>query len=389
MVMITIGASLFCNGLMNPKLVLLQRDLVFWQNFVLQVGQKLTMTVVSVGVALVDRSYLALLAGILAGAMAQLAVSYAFVPYLPRIRFDKFRELFGFSGALTLEQIIQTINFRLDPLIIAKFLNPYGLGLYTISRSLSDIPTRETTLPLTGTLFPALRHIRDDVPRLRAAAMRAQTLISAIALPCGTLMSILAQPFILLIMGQKWLPAVEFVEVFAVTTALQTLGMIAYPLALATGHTKLLLRRSLQDFVFRLPVLISCLYFGGIQGLLLARSLFCISTVLLDMLVVKEISQLSFRDQFLPHWRTLFCCCILMFLSRAIGQYLNFGSTQFELLFALLAQGLVAVAVYCACLIGLWKASNKPPGSEREILGLFARMFEHITVIRKAISARS
>jgi O-antigen/teichoic acid export membrane protein len=350
---------------------------VFWQDFVIQTVQKLVMTAVSIVAAIIYKSYVALLAGIVVAQLTQLVVSYLFVPYRPRFRLAEYRDLIGFSGWLTLTQIVQTINWRLDPLIVGKFLGASQLGIFTVFGRLAAIPTTETVLPLTGTLFPALRHIRGDAPRLQAAAVRAQSVISAVALPCGCAMAILAEPLVLLAMGHNWTSAIYVLQILSVATGFQTLAMVHEPLSMATGNTRLTFRRSLQLLGFRLPIIIIGLYYGGLPGLMVARVILAIYGVFLDMLVIKQVLNLSFMHQFLPHWRTIIGCCAMGVFAWLCGSSLNFGPTSFDLLATIALKGVLAGMVYLVCIFVLWALSNKPNGPETELLRVLNMVFRH------------
>ena len=387
-VMVVIASSVFCSGLGNPRLALLKRDLVFWQDFVLQATQKLAMVAVSVTVAILTHSYFALIAGIVVGEIAQLVVSYIFVPFMPRIRFKEARELFAFSGWLTLGQIVQTINWRLDPLIIGKFLGAHELGLFTVSNNLSQLPTRETTQPLIATLFPAFRQIRNDPDRLRAACTRVQTLISAIALPSGFIMALLSQPFILLVMGTRWLEASYIIQVLAITIAVQTLGTIAYPVAMATGGTQLIFKRSLQALSFRLPITLAGLYLDGLRGLLIARTILCVTSTSLDMAVVKQVTALGFRHQIWSNRRTIASCLVMSLAVLLSGRVLSFGTGTFALIATILVNGSIALATYLATMFGLWSLTGKPIGPEREFAQLAGNLVRRFVPVRAAPKGR-
>src|SRR4051794_29839855 len=62
-VMYALGVNSFIFGLGNPRRVMLSKELIFWQDFLLNVSQKLTTLVVSIGIAYVYRSYWALVLG--------------------------------------------------------------------------------------------------------------------------------------------------------------------------------------------------------------------------------------------------------------------------------------------------------------------------------------
>src|SRR5690606_5827125 len=191
--------------------------------------------------------------GTLAYQVTSLVVSYTVLPFRPRITFRHFRDFFSFSAWLTAGQIVNVLNWRVEYLLIGKLLGAAPLGLYTVGNTLSTLPTREATAPLTQPIYAGLARVRADPARLTAAYQRAQALLAAVALPAGIGVAVIAEPLILLLMGEKWAPAIFIVQALASVFAFQTLGSLVQPLGMATGVTKLLFIRDSQMLVVRMP----------------------------------------------------------------------------------------------------------------------------------------
>jgi lipopolysaccharide exporter len=200
-VMLALGLSVLMSGLTNPRRIMLQRDLIFWQEFVLSVSQKFTGFVASVAIAMIYHSYWALVIGTLVSQATNVVVSYLVLPFWPRITFRHIREFFSFSAWLTAGQIVSTLNWRFDYLLVGKMLGGSALGYYSVGSNLAMMPTREATAPLTQTIYPAFSSIRDDPPRLAAAYQRVQALVAAVALPAGIGVAVVADPLVRLALG--------------------------------------------------------------------------------------------------------------------------------------------------------------------------------------------
>lgn len=384
-VMSAIALSILISSVENPKLALMNRELVFWQDFVLQLTSKIAMIVVALAVALLTRSYLALIFATIASALARQITSYFFVPYRPGFRLKEYKDLLGFSGWVTLSQIVNTLSWRMDPLIVGKFLSPFAVGLFTVSSRLAQIPTQETTSPLTGTLFPAFRQIRNEPHRLRAAYMRAQMLVTAIALPCGVLMAILAKPLILLALGEKWLPAVPIIQVLSATMGLQTLASVAHPLAMATGNTRLLFSRSLQGISYRLPLMIAALWLYGLPGFLVMKVFMCLMAIALDMWIVKRVSEIGYFRQLSANLRTLAAALSMAIVAYFSWPPLDFGQSILQLLGTIVAVGGLSILTYAMVLFGLWYINGKPVGPEADMLHAIGRAIRQGRQIRSLI----
>lgn len=378
LIMALIGASAFIGSLANTRLAMFERDLVFRQKFVVQTTGKLVLVLVSLAVAWQTRSYLALVVGAIAAQLAQVIVSFAVAPHLPKPRLKEAGSLLSFSWWLMIIEIVRTINFRIEPLLIGKFVTIHTLGLFTVSRNFANLTTRETTLPLSATLFPAFRQLRDQPERQRKAYTRAQTLISAVAMPSGLLMAILAEPIVLLALGERWAGAVPLIQVLAVVFATETLGAALQPLAMANGRVDLVFRRSLQALTTRVPLTIAGLALGGLQGYLITRAMFALPGILFNKLIVRQIIGIPVLRQLLDNWRTLTATIAMAALGFGLTQMIGFGPGLVGLVAQIVLIGTVCVLAYLGILLGLWALCQMPEGPENDIVDAFN------SILRKA-----
>jgi O-antigen/teichoic acid export membrane protein len=373
-VMLVLAIGMALNGLGNPRAIMMTKALIFWQQFMLQVAQRATALIVSVGVALATHSYWALLLGSLAGQLVSVVISYTVLPFRPHISLRHFRELISFSVWLTFCQILNTLNWRLDQLLIGTCLGKPSLGYYVVGDNVAAIPTREATAPLTATIFPAFSKLAHDIPRLTAAYNRAQGLVTAVALPLGVGLALIADPLVRLAMGHRWLPAVFIIQALSSVFAISTLASLAQPLAMASGQTKMLFKRSLQVFLLRVPFIIAGMYLDGITGILYARILTGTTSILFNVNVVHRITGLTLMQQLRPNIRTL---CSTAVMALAVGElgrlfpppaelFQNFGKIAVLVPFG----GLVYIGVMAA----LWHLSGRPRGPETEVASTLARL---------------
>lgn len=379
-VMAALGFSIFLSGLTNPRSIMLQRDLIFWQEFVLNVSQKLTGVIASIAIAYYYRTYWALVLGTLVMQATNVIVSYSILPFRPRISFAHLKELFSFSIWLTAGQIINTLNWRFDYLLLGKGLGMVALGHYSVGGNLAQIPTRETTTPLTKVIFPGFASIREDRPRLAAAYQRAQSFVTAIALPAGIGAALIADPLIRLTMGEKWTPVIFVIQVLASVFALQTLGSLSEPLGMANGQTRLLFVRNLQLFVIRIPLIVAGMLLGGLKGVVLARVLSGLVAIFFAMRLVRRFTGLNLRNQLAANLRAFASVATMAAGVMMASPYLTQKGDPASLGVKIVAIAMLAALLYCGTTLLLWHLMGRPSGPEREIQQLGAKLFAKLRV---------
>lgn len=374
-VILALSLSLFMTGLSNPRRIMLQRQLIFWQDFTLNVSQKVVGFVVTVGIAMVYQTYWALVLGTLAYQLTNIIVSYTVLPFWPRITFKHLGEFFSFSIWLTLGQIVNTLNWRFEYLLIGKLLGAGPLGHYTVGNTLSTLPTREATLPLTQTIYPGFANVRDNPARLRNAYQRAQALVTAIALPAGIGFALLAEPLVLLVMGEKWSGVIFIVQALASVFALQTLGSLVQPLGMAKGETKLLFIRDTQMLFVRMPIIVGSLLLWGLAGVVCARVFTGLLSSLVNMFLVRRLIDLPVIQQLKANLRALAGVAAMSAGVWLLLGLIGPGTTKLEQGFHIALLAAAGGVIYTGTSLLLWLAMHRPAGPEteiRQILGQIA-----------------
>lgn len=369
-VVLALGVYAFLAGLNNPRAIMLTKELIFWQQFMLQVTQKLVGLVVTIVLAVTYQSYWALILGTVAGQLANTLISYTVLPFRPHFRLKHSKELLSFSIWLTLSKIINTINWNVDQLLIGTFVGKAELGHYAIGNNIASLPTREASEPLITTLFPAFSRINDQPERLAAAYQSAQSFLVAVVWPLGIGMAVVADPLVRLTMGDKWLPVVTLIQILAPVFAFQAIGNVAQPLAMATGRTSSVFKRDLKIFLFRVPIILVGMYFGGFMGVVWARSFTGTVGTIFNLNVVREITGLRLIDQLRPNTRTLLASAAMAAAVWLLDAHWSPPSDSLGLLMELLGSIAVGGMTYAATVWLLWKLMGSPNGPETEFIKL-------------------
>jgi lipopolysaccharide exporter len=373
LIIVLLGLGVFLNCLNNPRRVVLQRKLVFWQDFVLNVSQKLAGAVVSIAVAAIYHSYWALVAGVLVSGLTNMAVSYMAVPFRPRFTLRHWHDLLSFSGWLTAATIMNTLNWRFDYLLIGKLLGQDPLGQYTMGSNLAVMPTREAILPLTVTLFPAFSNLAKEPSRLAAAYQRSQAFITALALPAGVGAALIADPLIRLCMGEKWAPAIFVMQALGPVFAFQTLGQFAQPLGMALGHTRLLFLRDCQLFFIRLPIITVCTIMFGLPGLVWGRTFAGLLAIGFNVQLVKRFVGVGIVAQLAVNGRALLSVAVMTAGTIALTTVMPVAETRSDLILAVAARVVAGGILFCGTMVGSWLLLKRPIGPENEVLRLWEK----------------
>ncbi|TJW31368.1 MAG: lipopolysaccharide biosynthesis protein, partial [Mesorhizobium sp.] len=196
-------------------------------------------------------------------------------------------------------------------------------------------PTAETTSPLTQTIYPSFASIRDDPLRLAAAYQRVQALVTAVALPAGVGVAVVADPLVRLALGEKWAPAIFIIQSLASVYALQTLGSLVDPLGMAKGETRLLFIRHTQMLFIRVPIIFAGLMLYGLQGVIFGRVFTGLLSAFVNMILVRRLIHVTVLQQLSANARALASIAVMAAGVSLASSYLAHTSDRITLVLQL------------------------------------------------------
>lgn len=123
---------------------------------------------------------------------------------------QSFKELFGFGSKLLASGLIDTIYKEIYSLVIGGFYSAADLGQYTRASQFNTIFSSNLTTVVQRVSYPVLSSIQNEPERLLGAYRRVIKTTMLITFACMLGLAAVAKPLIVILIGEKWLPAVYF-----------------------------------------------------------------------------------------------------------------------------------------------------------------------------------
>jgi hypothetical protein len=119
----------------------------------------------------------------------------------------------------------------------------------------------------------------------------------------------------------------------------------------------------------RIPFIIAGMLIDGLTGIIYARAVTGLITVLLHMQVVKRVTGLTFRVQFAANTRSLASVCIMATVVLPLSfRVERLGSTPLDLISEILIAFILGAVSYLGSSLVMWINMGKPDGPEHEVL---------------------
>lgn len=369
---VLVGVAIYplFSGFINPRFYEFERLLDYSKEFFAAVLNKFAGVVVSISIALVFRSYWAILLGLATNGLVQLVLSYALRPYRPRFSFVSFKRILGFSGWLTGVGLMSALNNKLDPLVLARAVGASGAGSYFLGLQLAELPTREIAFPVTRAIYPGLSELQENPSRANQAFLSGVEAMAAIAMPAAIGFALIARDIIPLLLGQNWAQAAEVVEIITPVMGVQMPLLATQYYAMALGSTRLVFYRELIFFCVRTPIFIWASLAFGILGAAWAVAASGTFHILLNLALYSRTSRNRFYSPILRAWRSFASAAVMAATLIALNRF-GWGDESTPIL-RVAANIVCGVAIYGSAHLLLWRSAGMPDGVERLTIRLLS-----------------
>ena len=184
---------------------------------------------------------------VIQGLTSQAIITFCLMYYsrwMPSVTFsrDSFTALFKYGSKLLANNILTNIYINIYNLIIGKRYLPMELAFYNRAFTLSYFPSANISEVLNRVIFPVLTKHQDDKTKLKEYYFRYLHLTCFIIYPLMGLLIIMAKPLIIVLLTEKWLPTVPYLQTFCINFMLYPIIQQSGNPVAAIGHVGILLK---------------------------------------------------------------------------------------------------------------------------------------------------
>lgn len=175
----------------------------------------------------------------------------------PSIMFSKqsFKALFGFGSKLLISGLYATGLNEIYNITIGKVYSASELGYYTRSKQFAEVSSGTVTGIIQQVTYPILASIQDDNDRLVSVYRRLIKMTAFLVFPAMTLLALLAHPFIIVLLTDKWAPAIVLLQWLCFARVVIPINALNMNILNAVGRSDLFLKVDLA----KAPIIIATL----------------------------------------------------------------------------------------------------------------------------------
>lgn len=243
-VMRVIGWVLLINALAIIPRTLFVKEVNFKTQTKVSLIASVSSGVIGIGMALSGMGVWSLVGQQLSRQLLNTLFLWVYCKWRPVWEFSvqSFKELFGFGSKLLLSGLLDTVFKEIYSLVIGRCYTAAQLGQYTRASQFNQIFSSNLTTVIQRVSYPVLSSIQDEPERLREAYRKVIKSTMLITFACMLGLAAVAKPLIILLIGEKWLPAVGFLQIICFSGMLYPLHAINLNILQVKGRSDLFLR---------------------------------------------------------------------------------------------------------------------------------------------------
>lgn len=210
-----LGLILLLGAVSSVQEAYVARNMMFKKLFCRSVGAIIPSGIFGITLAYLGFGIWALVGQQLMNSCLMCVIMLFTVKWRPQLEFSivRFKGLFSFGWKLLCSALLDTVYRNIRDLVIGKLFSPADLGFYNRGDQFPKIIISNINASIQSVLLPSLSTVQDDKLRLKSLARRSIKTSAFLILPMMAGLAAVAKPLTLVLLGEKWLPAVPFIQI--------------------------------------------------------------------------------------------------------------------------------------------------------------------------------
>lgn len=259
-----------------------------------------------------------------------------------KFQISSFKKMFGYSWKLVASTMLDTAYNNLNAILIGRFFSAASLGYFSNAQKMQDVIPRSLSGAVQKVSFPVLSRYKEDQKILSDAFSRILKLVSLVAIPVSFGLSGTGTEIFQLVFGEKWLSAVPYFKIMALTASCYPIHVLNLNLLQIVGRTDRFLALELvKKAIGLVTTLITLFIFRSVMALVILDFFMNFITLYINGFYTEEIIGYSLIHQMKDLTRAFFSGGVMLVAISIVGFTLHQGP-----LILLLVKIVVGCCVY-------------------------------------------
>ena len=314
---------LFTGALNSIQNAYIARNLMFKKLFKSSVGAIVISGTLGVIAAYFGLGVWALVIQQLTNQVAISVIMWITVKWRPKLVFSiqKVRELFSFGWKLLASSLLNVFYLEIRTLFIGRLYSSSALGFYNRGEQFPKLIVNNINGSIQSVMLPTLSAQQDNKKRAKEMMRRAIVTSSFLIFPMMIGMAVVAEPLVKIVLTEKWLPAVPFLQIFSISYALIPIHTANLQAINAMGRSDIFLKLEVIKKIMGLIILGISLPFG-VYAIALGQVVSGFVSTFINAYPNKQLLDYSYKEQ----WIDIMPSLLISIVMGAIVYSINFLS---------------------------------------------------------------
>ena len=152
------------------------------------------------------------------------------------------RDMAPFSFRLLTTDLISSIYNNISQMFIGKIYSADTLGYFNQAQKFKDLPLTSAMQSVQSVTYPALSQIGDQREKFAESYRQVLMVVAFMLMPVMVGIVAVAEDLFVLLLGEKWMPTVPYLQILCLMGLFQPLAMIAYNILKVKSNGAIILR---------------------------------------------------------------------------------------------------------------------------------------------------
>ena len=214
-----LGLQIIISGVKNVEQAYVSKTMQFKKFFFSTLGGTIGAAVIGIFMAYHGFGVWALVAQHLFNTLVDTIILWITVKWRPKFMFSwqRFKRLYSFGWKLLVSSLIDTVYSEIRQLVIGKFYSSSDLAYYNRGRQFPFLFINNVNSSIDSVLLPTFSQEQNNRKKVKAMMRKSIKMSTYIMAPLLMGLAFVGEPFVRLILTEKWLPCVPFMRVFCIT----------------------------------------------------------------------------------------------------------------------------------------------------------------------------
>lgn len=257
-----LSLTIIISGVKNIQQAYVSRHMLFKKFFFSTLGGTIGAAVVGIWMAYNGYGVWALVVQNIFNQCVDTAILWITVGWRPKKLFSwqRLRGLFSYGWKILTAAFIDTAYRDIRSLIIGRMYSSEDLAFYNKGQQFPKLIITNINSSIDSVLLPSLSNEQDDVVRLKAMTRKSIQISTFIIVPMMVGLAMCAEPLISIVLTDKWLPCVPYLQIFCFSFAFYPIHTANLNAIKALGRSDLYLKIEIIKKVIGLILVISTMW---------------------------------------------------------------------------------------------------------------------------------